>query len=68
MTAPVVSGFTTEEGADLTRPQVVVTNPTNGATGVVRDVVMTVEFSEPVNPMSLTSRLSERRERRSCAD
>ena len=55
MTGPVVSSFTTEEGADLTKPQVVATNPTNGSTGIVRDVVMTVEFSEPINPMTLAS-------------
>ncbi|BBO87549.1 Ig-like domain-containing protein [Desulfosarcina ovata] len=50
MTAPVEIHFTTKTGADLVSPQVVSTNPSDDATGVVRNVVVTVMFSEPVNP------------------
>ena len=34
-------------------PTVVNTNPAANATGVVRDVVVTAEFSEPVNPITV---------------
>jgi hypothetical protein len=53
MAAAVEVNFTTAAGADLVSPQVVGTNPSSGATEVVRTVVVRVEFSEPVNPMTV---------------
>jgi hypothetical protein len=53
MAASVEVNFTTAAGADLVSPQVVGTNPSSGATEVVRTVVVRVEFSEPVNPMTV---------------
>ncbi|NOX37162.1 MAG: hypothetical protein GXO78_06445 [Calditrichaeota bacterium] len=44
-----VFSFTTEKEPDVTPPQVVSTNPQNGATGVEREVVIRVVFSEEVN-------------------
>ena len=52
---PVDVSFGTGAGADLVSPVVVHTNPVNGAEGVVRDVVVTVEFSEPLNPLTVNT-------------
>jgi hypothetical protein len=53
LAAPVPINFTTGSGADLVSPTVVSTNPAANATGVVRNVVVTAEFSEPVNPVTV---------------
>jgi hypothetical protein len=40
---------------DITRPTVIATSPANGATGVSRAGTATVTFSEPMDPMSITT-------------
>ena len=47
--------FVTGAGADLVRPTVVATNPETGATGVARDVVLQVAFSEAISPATVTA-------------
>jgi hypothetical protein len=46
--------FTTGTGAELTNPTVVSVSPANGATGVATDTVVTITFSDPVNPLTVT--------------
>ena len=55
MAAALQVTFTTAAGADLISPQVIGTNPFNGAVDVVRDVVITVQFSEPMNPATVNA-------------
>lgn len=47
--------FTTGAALDTTPPTVSSTVPTNGATGVAVNAVVTVSFSEPMDPLSITS-------------
>lgn len=49
------SSFTTALVADVTRPTVVATTPPNGATGVATNTAVTVAFSEPMDPTSITT-------------
>ena len=52
---PGAFNFTTGSVADTTSPTVVATNPAAGDTGVGRNVVARVAFSERVNPITLSS-------------
>jgi hypothetical protein len=47
--------FSTGTGADGTAPTVVAVNPANGATGIFTNQVFTVQFSETVNPATVTA-------------
>ena len=53
LATPVIITFTTGSGADLVSPTVVSTNPAANSTGVVINVTVTAEFSEPVNPVTV---------------
>ncbi len=53
--AAVTSSFTTGPGADLVAPTVVATTPSSGATNVPRNAVVTVQFSEAMNPLTITA-------------
>jgi hypothetical protein len=53
MTAPVNVGFTTGAGADLTPPTATGSNPPANATGVPTNTVVTVNFSERINPLTI---------------
>ena len=48
------SSFTTSYNAETTVPQVIGTNPANGATGVPTNTVVNLYFNEPVSPTSLS--------------
>jgi len=50
----VTTSFTTGTGIDLLRPTVMPINPPNQAVGVPRAVEATVEFSERINPLTVT--------------
>ena len=50
-----VSQFTTEPGADLIRPTILTVDPANGANGVPTNAVAQLEFSEPVNALTVTA-------------
>lgn len=52
---PFVWTFTTGAAPDTTPPTVSSTFPTNNATGVAVNAVVTVSFSEPMDPLSITS-------------
>jgi hypothetical protein len=54
---PVVVHFTTEMGADLVAPTVGVT-PANGATDVGTNAEVTLRFSEAINPLTVSARLT----------
>jgi hypothetical protein len=41
-------------GDDTTRPTIVSITPDDGDSGVERDVTITVEFSEPIDPSTIT--------------
>jgi hypothetical protein len=49
----LTSSFTTRDGPDLTNPTVTLVDPVNGATGVARNVVGEVQFSERMNALSI---------------
>lgn len=49
------SSFTTGSATDTTGPTVTTFIPANAATGVSRQTTIAVTFSEPINPISLTS-------------
>ncbi|MEQ1794754.1 MAG: Ig-like domain-containing protein [Nitrospira sp.] len=49
------SSFTTGSATDTTGPTVTTFNPAHLATGVNRQTAIAVTFSEPINPISLTS-------------
>ena len=55
MAAPFISSFTTAEFVDSVRPTVVRTSPASGATGVPVNSPYTVEFSERMDPATLTT-------------
>jgi hypothetical protein len=48
------ASFTTSYNADTTLPQVIGTNPANGATAVPTNTVVVLYFNEPVNPATLS--------------
>ena len=48
------ASFTTSYNADSTVPQVIGTNPANGATAVPTNTVVVLYFNEPVNPATLS--------------
>ena len=50
----IESSFTTSYNADATVPQVIGTNPANGATAVPTNTVVVLYFNEPVNPATLS--------------
>jgi hypothetical protein len=50
----IESSFTSSYNADATVPQVIGTNPANGATAVPTNTVIVLYFNEPVNPASLS--------------
>jgi hypothetical protein len=50
----VQSSFTTSYNVDTTVPQVIGTNPANGATAVPTNTVVDLYFNEPVNPATLS--------------
>jgi hypothetical protein len=53
--AVYTSSFTTGTATDTTGPTVTTFNPAHLSTGVSRQTTITVTFSEPINPISLTS-------------
>ena len=53
--APVTTTFTTGGGADLIHPTVVAVNPANGATGVPVNTALQVQFSERIDPLTVTN-------------
>jgi hypothetical protein len=55
MTTPVNRSFTTGPGADLIAPTVTSINPFANQTDVPTNAVLRVTFSEPINPLSLTT-------------
>jgi len=52
--APVSTTFTTGAGADLVSPTVTGVDPPNFATGVPTNTLVTLQFSERLNPLSIT--------------
>ncbi len=55
LTQPYGSTFTTQSGYDNFRPWITAVSPPNGAVDVPTDQTVAVSFSEPINPLSLTS-------------
>jgi methionine-rich copper-binding protein CopC len=55
LAAPFTSTFTTTTTADNFRPSVVSVSPPNGTTGVAANAIITVTFSEPMNPGTINS-------------
>lgn len=55
LTAPVTTTFTIGTGADLTLPSVTAASPANGATGVATTGVIQLQFSKPVDPLTITT-------------
>ena len=49
----LASSFTTSYNAQTTVPQVVATNPANGAAGVPTNTILEIFFNEPVDPVTL---------------
>jgi hypothetical protein len=47
--------FTTGSAADVTLPAVISTSPLNSTTDVARNKVVSIIFSEPMNPLTLTA-------------
>lgn len=54
LAVPFTSTFTTGAGQDTTAPTVVSVMPATGATNVSRATAMTVTFSEPIDPATVT--------------
>jgi len=52
---PLTTTFTTKPGLDLTNANVVLTNPFAGATNVPINTNLTLQFDEPVDPISVNS-------------
>ena len=55
MTGTVTSTFTTGPGADLIAPTVTSYSPGSNSTGVGRNTVLRVTFSEPINQLTVTT-------------
>jgi hypothetical protein len=55
LAANYVWTFTTGAATNLTKPQIVSTNPTNLATGVVLNQVISATFTVPMNPLTITT-------------
>jgi len=53
--APLAVGFTTGSGVDLLSPTVVTVTPANSSTGVPLGTSVTVEFSEPLDPITINA-------------
>ncbi|MDQ2695336.1 MAG: Ig-like domain-containing protein, partial [Pseudomonadota bacterium] len=53
--AAVTTTFTTGTGVDFTGPTFTAVDPASGTTGVARSVAAQVQFSEPVNPLTVTA-------------
>ena len=52
---PLTSSFSTGTGADLIRPTITQIDPASGATGVPTNALIRLQFSERINPLSVTS-------------
>ncbi|MCK4494388.1 MAG: Ig-like domain-containing protein, partial [Methylococcales bacterium] len=52
---PTSTTFTTQADIDTVAPTVIHINPTNGATDVATNAQVTVEMSEPIDPISINS-------------
>jgi hypothetical protein len=52
--APVVTTFTTGTGVDIARPTVTVVDPPNEASNVSTTAVARIDFSERINPLTVT--------------
>lgn len=55
LATPFPSTFTTAAAPDLIAPTIVSRTPTNGATSIAVDTVVRVTFSEPMDPLSITT-------------
>ena len=55
MTKDYVWSFTTGATADITLPTVTLTDPANSATGVAFTKLIVITFSEPMDPLTITS-------------
>jgi hypothetical protein len=55
MSGPVVTSFTTGSEADLVRPGVVLVDPSSNANGVETNALVRVQFSERIDPVSVTN-------------
>jgi hypothetical protein len=55
LAAPHVWTFSTRSLIDITPPTVVATLPTDGATEISPDVILSVEFSEPMDPATVSN-------------
>ena len=54
LASAVTTTFTTETGVDAIRPTVTAVDPASGATDVPTNAVARVEFSEVINPLTVT--------------
>lgn len=54
LAASINNSFTTAAGVDLTNPTVTQVDPASGATGVATNAVVKLQFSERINPASVT--------------
>jgi hypothetical protein len=55
LATPVNSNFTTAAGVDLINPTVTQVEPVSGATGVATYAVVRLQFSERINPVTVTT-------------
>ncbi len=55
ITTPFVTTFTTSSQSDLIKPTVVHINPPSNSSGVALNSTVELEFSEPINPSTITS-------------
>ena len=53
LTSPVTSIFTTGNSADLVPPRVASSNPSTSATGVSTSAAVQVQFSKPIDPLTV---------------
>jgi hypothetical protein len=54
LAAPINSSFTTAAGVDLINPTVTQVTPANNATGVATNTAVKLQFSERINPLTVT--------------
>jgi hypothetical protein len=55
LAASFVCSFTTGPAADTTPPTVILSNPSCGATGVATNTTVNTTFSEPMDPLTITT-------------
>lgn len=53
--APVITTFTTGTAADVSSPAVATVSPGNGAAGVPTNAVIQLQFSKPVDPLTVNT-------------